>query len=258
MGGTRTLVGDNTSSLSISSSQKRIEVESWNHISAAEQEFANLTQTSDAYDISYQHVLTKSGESLEINTILVKKIIDWTRQHSNGIKLIFSETSPTVGQLDKLTFKLSIDLNQLTLPNNVEIFSSYQLGDKRAEAEKALLSDIAYLNFTLFGRFHDDQQRASILATKIVALPMSADNQDWFSLELNVADFDYYWQQDWQERSAKHKEVIQEKILGLIITAESKNTKTLRNYLASDLPADFEEHFIEIPIKLSTSSQLFF
>jgi len=258
MHGDGSVVGGNASSLPISSSKNRLEVESWNHTIGAEQEFANLTQNSAAYNISYLYLEAGHGESVEVTTVLVKKVINWTRQHSNGIKLIFSENPPTVGQLEKLTFELRIDKNQLTLPNDIKIFNSYQLGDKRAEAAKALLSDIAYLNFTLFGRFHDDQQRASILATKIVALPMVAENQDWLSLELNMSDFHYYWQQNWQETTVIRKEVEQEKILGLLITAESKNTKTLRHYLASDLPADFEEYFIEIPIKLRTSPQLFF
>ena len=250
--------GHSVSSTKISSVHSHIKVASWNHISGADQEFSNLSQESSAYEISYRQVFAEHGESLEINTVLVKKIINWTRQHSNGIKLIFSDKAPTIGQLDKLIFELRIDYNRLTLPSNVRIFEPYELGANKAEAAKGLLSDTGYLNFTLFGRFHDDQQIATILATKIVAMPTLADHGYWFTLELKVADFHYYWQQAWQETPVNREEVKQKEILGLLITAESPNTKTLRNYLVSDLPVGFEEHFIEIPISIRTSAQLYF
>lgn len=251
-------VGHHISSATIIPGRSHIEVESWNHIPGGEQEFSNLTQGSSAYDISYKNVLAEHGLNLEINTVLVKKIINSTRQHSNGIKLIFSDNPPAIGQLDKLSFELKVHYDQMALPSKAKVLMSYNLGSKQAEVEKVLLNDTAYLNFTLFGRSHDDQQLESILATKIVALPMKADNQDWFTLELNMANFHYYWQQNWQERPVKRKDVKQEKILGLLITAESQNAKTLQYYLTSELLAGFEEHFIEIPINIRTSAQLYF
>jgi len=255
---TSSFSSEDTSSVFINQNQSQIKVESWNHIAGVGQEYSNLTQSRSSYDISYKKIGSGQQESLEISTILVKKIINWNRQHSNGIKLLFSDNPPKVGQLDKFTLQLKVDHNQLVLPSNSIVFAPYNLDIKEAEAKNGLLNNVTYLNFTLFGRFHDDQQIASILASKIVALPVKANNHDWFSLELNMADFNYYWQQNWQETTVIPKEVKQEDILGMLITAESKNTKTLRHYLSEDLPEDFEEHFIEIPIKIRTSAQFSF
>jgi hypothetical protein len=226
----------------------------WNHIGQFPQEFEPLSRPSDDYNITQMARKKRGVDSIEISTVLVKKLIDTKRQHSNGIKLIFTEKTITIGQLDKLTFDLKINPEHIKLPVLGNIVNTYRLNSHQAQEVKALFDDNIYLNVTLFGVSADDQNIKSIFASKIIHVPSIIEPDDFFSVQINSNDFKYYWQQQWQESLATKQEVNSQKIEGFIITAESNNGKTLRHYLPEGLPRSFEEIFIEIPLVVKNPS----
>lgn len=233
-------------------------IEGWNHVSSFPDEFVELNNKKRDYNIVHSKLDKQGSNQVEISTILVKKLIDTTRQHSNGIKLLFTGQGITIGNFDKLSFKLKIDHAQLQLPKLDNTLGAYQLDLKQQIAVRNLFDDRAYLNFTLFGGSADDQKIKSIFASKIISLLSKSNGNDYFTVEINSEDFEYYWQQQWQKSYVIKQDVMTQKIFGVLITAETNNGKTLRHYLSKRLPAIFEEKFIEIPISIKNPSVFVF
>jgi hypothetical protein len=241
-----TIEPENSSKISIE------KIEGWNHTSLFPQEFKALSQTSKAYDI-VQVAVKKKGQS-EISTILIKKLIDTTRQHGNGIKLLFTGRNITIGQFDKLVFELKINPEHLKVPVLGNTINNYKLNLNQVNDAKKLFNGKVYLNVTLFGVAAEEQNIKSIFASKIIDLSSSIASDNFFSVQINSNDFQYYWQQQWQESLVAKQEVSIQKLEGLLITAETINSKTLRHYLPEGLPKFFQEKFIEIPVVLKNPS----
>jgi hypothetical protein len=232
------------------SMQPLTKIESWNHVTSHPREFVRLTKESTQYNIIQTVNDVKNTKYIEINTTLVKKLIDSTRQHSNGIKLIITDRNVKVGELDKITFALKVDKEQLKLPEIGHVINDYGLEGEQITAAKKLFDKKAYLNITLFGESADNQSIKSIFATKIISLDSSVQSSTFLNVQINAGDFDYYWQQHWNRAYVNRQDVMNQKILGVLITAETSNGKTIRHYLTKEFPKVFEEKFIEMPITI--------
>ena len=230
-------------------------IESWNHVPTYPKEFIQLVDRKSDFNIRQTIDTEQNAKPIEIETILLKKLINSTHQHSNGIKILFIEPQLTISDFDKLTFDISIDNKQLKIPVLGNVINEYKLDSQQEIAAKTLFDNNAYLNFTLFGTSADDQSIKSIYGVKNVKIPRTDKATTSLKVVLNSEDFAYYWQQHWQRTYVEKQDVLSQaistqEIKGVLITAETQNGKTLSHYLPNGLPATFDEAFIEIPITL--------
>lgn len=225
------------------------DIASWNHVPTYPEEFQTVLERKKSFNIL--QTIDKPNDRIEVSTTLLKKMINSTHQHSNGIKLLFNQRNLTVADLDKLTFEINIENGQLKIPAIANVINAFKLNSQQEVAAKKLFDNNAYLNFTLFGESADDQTIKSIYAVKNFQVPQVKKSTELLSITLNSDDFDYYWQQHWQRSYISKNEVLTQKVKGILIMAESNNGKTLSHYLPEGLPTGFAESFIEIPIVLT-------
>lgn len=229
---------------------KKEQLHFWNHTSSFSDKYSGLLKNTK----DYEPKIVAIGNDIQIETILIKKISNWHQQHSNGLKILFNQPELTFGQLEKLSFKLLIDSSTSFIPQKEELYQRYKSQIEEELINKKWLdelsSEFGYLNITLFGEDHENQEVETVIGNYQLKISSSMVNQ--FSLiELSLNLIDFYRQKNWQEQSVSLINIGNKKILGVLITAETSNQKTLRSYLQENFDEAISETFIELATNIN-------
>ncbi|MCO4822418.1 MAG: hypothetical protein KC469_10140 [Flavobacteriaceae bacterium] len=222
----------------------------WNHATSLSDKYSELLKKANDYDPK----ITAMGGDLQIDTVLIKKISNWNQQHSNGLKILFNQPELTFGQLEKLSFNLLMDSGASFIPQKEELYQRYksqiEVGLINKKWIDELCSEFGYLNITLFGEDHENQAIETVIGNYQLKINISMVNQSSL-IQLPLHSIDFYRQINWQEQSVPLKNIGNTKILGVLITAETSNQKTLRSYLQENFDETIPETFIELAININ-------
>ncbi len=227
-------------------------VSSWNHIGEKHGVYAGLSQNAAKYQLN-KTPFSSSGKTLYQLT-LVKKLLNWHQQHSNGLEVSLDELNLQVKQLTQLHFKIKLSPEQSIITADLEALSenNHWLATPREHAENytKLLSEQAHFTLILYGENHGNAKKKTLYAAYPFKLAINSKLQ-WHTINITTNDLNYYWQQNYQEETTSATEVAKQKWQGFILVAESGNSKVVRNYIPDDFPKDYTEVFNEFDISLS-------
>lgn len=230
---------------------ERINVEQvhyWNHTKTFPEQYLGLLNKGE----HYTPAITNADNNTNIDVTLIKKIANWHQQHSNGLKITFDQQELTFGALNAVSFSMLVDKEASNIPNNT-LLQKYQKYIKSGLIDEVwfdeLLPENGVVNIALFGEHHENQNIATVMGNYQLYISESMFSEV-NELSIPIEFFDFYQQKDWNETVISFNEIKNIKVLGILITAETKNQKTLRSYLQDSYPNDIKESYIELDLKL--------
>lgn len=242
----------------------RDQVEYWNHIAAFPAQYHRVKSSPDLF---YPRI-NETPEGTFINVSLVKKMANWEQQHSNGLKVLFSsskvmtksEENITYGDIKALSFQFSLDKNMSYIPSTKQLEQEYAekivAGLIKKQWFDELVTDYGVLNIKLFGEFHEDQAIETVMANYQLPIESSMLHSAQH-INLPLTYFDFYQQKNWQKQPVSMHQIHKIKVLGMLITAETKNQKTLRNYMQATYTSDMKETYIELAVSFNNMALIF-
>ncbi|MDT0604382.1 hypothetical protein [Thalassotalea castellviae] len=231
------------------------QIQHWNHPATSPEQFKGLKSQATAYAPFIENTATTE----KIHITLIKKLANWHQQHSNGLKIVFSQPELTFGQIKAFSFRLSLDKQASFIPSLAQVKKGYSkyidAGLIDEQWLKALLSEHGVINIKFFGAHHEDQNIATVLANYQLVIKSSmvssAKLKQEKTIDILLSDFDFYRQKNWQEQPISRDEIKSVKVMGLLITAETSNEKTLRSYLLDNYIEELPEYYTELAISFA-------
>ncbi|MDG1751180.1 MAG: hypothetical protein P8I03_05900 [Thalassotalea sp.] len=226
------------------------EIRFWNHAVTNPEEYKGLLKRAEKYD----PIIGTVNDSAQIQITLIKKISNWHQQHSNGLKIHFNSVDLTFGDLEAMFISLFLDNDASLVLSKEKLFQRYSEGIASGLIQKnwfdELISEYGIVNIKLFGEHHENQAIETVLANYQLHINSSMINQHQ-KIETSITQFDFYRQKNWQEQAVSLDEIKAVKVLGMLITAETVNEKTLRSYMKETYSARVPESYIELAISLN-------
>lgn len=226
------------------------QIQFWNHATTFPKEYKGLLKSAEEYN---PKITINSGDT-DVKMTLIKKISNWHQQHSNGLKISFNRSDLTFGDIKTILFSLSLDKNASFIQSKEGLQQYYREGIALGLIQKTwfdqLVSENGVVNIKLFGEHHENQAIETVLANYQLHINSSMNNQ-FQKIETAITQFEFYRQKNWQEQSVSLAEIKAVKVLGMLITAETVNEKTLRSYMQETYSARVPESYIELAISLN-------
>ncbi|MGL1884974.1 MAG: BACON domain-containing protein [Reichenbachiella sp.] len=154
----------------------------WNHITSSIGEWAGISQTPTAYNLSDHMILHAEAcnSAPTYEAILVKKYGDWEHQHANGFFLNPKEQNVYMFGIDKIVFDFYYDTKLSRIPNKEEIANAYAM-----DINKVSDWDQGILNFDIQLHTHENT-----LAAYNLALDPSFGDK-WLRIEISTSALEY-------------------------------------------------------------------
>ena len=223
-------------------------IQSWNHTSKHSPEYAQLQHPKENYELQIQ----SADSTPEIKMTLVKKLVDWREQHSNGLKLMLSDFGMSFGEFEELSFTLQVDgTNARVVSTSAELIAPNPWLQEKSRDLTPLASERANFMLTLYGKENDDQSIATPLGQYKFDVEVNDSGSKFTTLRISQQELAFFWQQNYNETPCSLESIQALQIVGAILVAESGNGKVSRNY-ARDIYSDSAvEVFNELPVNIS-------
>ncbi|XQW86548.1 hypothetical protein ACOYR1_07455 [Thalassotalea piscium] len=227
----------------------------WNHIENNPLAYQNLTKPHSAYQINIAESRLDDGKHTDVSTVLVRKLANWTQQHSNGFEIDLAANHLTFGGLKNITFDLLIDAKNSFIPSVEQATKYYLSYVEQGVINKRWLDDLllnpVQLTFTLVGEHHASSALSNAVAVyRYNILPSEQKTH----VNIHSSEFAFKLRQNYQDTDVAFSAISSQRISALIITLDTGNNKTLRSYInqsaKNDFPENMEEFFIELAVSL--------
>lgn len=229
------------------------QIQFWNHAATYPIEYEGLLKSAEMYDPTIN--FTENNSHVQIT--LIKKFSDWHQQHSNGLKIYFNNPTLTFSDLEGLIFNVSLNKEASFIPSKEDLYQCYHQNIVSGLIQKSwlneLFSEYGVVNIKLFGEHHDDQKIETVFANYQLELNSAMVNH-FQKTEIQLNMFNFYRQKNWQEQTVSLDEIKTMKVLGMLITAETANEKTLRSYLQGSYSHSVQENYLELAIRFNNLS----
>lgn len=225
------------------------QIQFWNHAAIFPKEYKGLIHNLEEYTPK----IIANNEGTQVQITLIKKLSNWHQQHSNGLKINFNHAVLTFGDLEAIKFSLSLNEVTSVIPSKEELYQRYHVKVVSGLIQKSWLDDLfseyGVLNIKLFGEHHENQAIETVIAN--LQLPINAAMVNHHEkIVIPMTKFDFHQQKNWQEQAVLFDEIKTIKVLGMLITAETDNEKTLRSYLQDSYSESVKEKYLELAINL--------
>ena len=224
----------------------------WNHLLNYPGEYSSAKSSHGDYGLR-QVTENKCYQAESYSIILVKKIINWKRQHGNGIEIKFEEESFAFGDYNDFNIRLRLNSHSSYFPRNQKVRAVLP-----AKMSNEILNELddsnAYIGFTFYGENHADNDKSTFYQDIIVKIPADLYLDTWLDISVPLTSFSTYSQKNYQKHPIEQSQITKDQVFGLLITAETKNGKTLRHYLRGDFPDNAPEILKETSIGIEKIS----
>lgn len=237
-----------TASLVLQNSRVNL-LQGWSHAVSDAPERFKLQKAKADYLIDASRWQSQSDchDDKTYQTLLVKKIGDWSQNHINGIEPMLDRADLGFSNISAIKLTLRIDSRKTTLPSTEQIQQTFSFASDAA-ALKALDQGNVTLGLTLFGEHFSDQSVKTPNANFLLTIKPEQFN-DWLTITLPVEGMNFYWEQNYSPIAASQSELANEKIMGFRITPETDSGRVARslNPNAWEVPRDelFKEMAVE-------------
>lgn len=199
----------------------------WNHVGTPNDplipnEWDNITQTATAYNIPGSAAANSDCNGVDtINAVLVKKIANWHRQHSNGFGRTITAFGQKFGDMKELVIDLRVNSAKTKVHTPEELKSVYSSYLNNASFIDANEGGKVNIGFTLET---SNNQRAAF--TIEVDQDVYAD--EWVRVTIPASSFKYY-----QGNTAKEASTFANLVINnLLVVAETRTNAVLRGQIS--------------------------
>lgn len=202
------------------------EYSAWNHVTD-NQEWDELKNSVDTYQISSIPLDKQSCEGKILKTTLIKKLGDWNQQHPNGIEILSPQQRIRFNNIQSLNLELKINQNLSSIPTFAQLKSVY--GSYLAEEVSSIDTGNYVLGITIFN--HTDKTGISYNLSNFQQITANQISENGsIKLQIPLNQFYAYREENYEDTTLTIPDFEQITIDGIRIVAESTQGKVLRNY----------------------------
>lgn len=223
----------------------------WSHIDTSTDEYRALNLQTIDYAINQENhrkIEGCSGAKVQ-QAILVVKLSDWTRQHSNGMEAIIDKQGIRYNDVTHVLIDLKINNATTYIPSTESLEQRYGMLLNKPQL-KSLDESSVDLGITLFSEGTLDQSISSFNAEYFLSLDPSLQKDQWLRVLMPLSEFTIFTEKNYTRSSVMWADYAKQKIHGLRINSETSNGNQLRNILGDQWHDDIPESFKEISISL--------
>jgi len=234
-------------------SSDRNTLNGWSHINKAKPngEFASLTLDDSDYSISRDNYLSdESCEGKKVqNVILVMKLSDWTRQHSNGIEAVLEGRDIAFGDITHVLMDIRVNSTGTFILNPDALNDSYKLY-LEPEQFKQFDQGKVNLGINLYHQGSPNPFSEALNLELFVEIDQAIYADRWVRILMPLSEFKANTDKASSGVTRELRDVHKAKVNGLRINPENSQGKQLRNLIGSDWSADIPETFKQMSISL--------
>ncbi|WP_039911833.1 hypothetical protein [Cellvibrio mixtus] len=210
----------------------------WNHATnGSTTEWVNLKNTPNTYNFSTSAAVNDSCNGVDtINVVLVKKVADWDRQHSNGFERSIISYGYKFGDIENLVLDLKINSAKTTIPSVDSLKTTYASYVNAATVD-GLDSGKVNLGITL----HDG---GNLNAAIIVELDQSTLKDKWVRVTIPMKNLTFYSEVNYVRTAKTLADLSNVVIKRGLFVGETRTGAVLRgniNPWSANVPETFKE-----------------
>lgn len=210
----------------------------WNHTTnGSTTEWANLKKTGTHYNFSTSAKTNDSCSNVDtINMVLVKKIADWDRQHSNGFERNILAHGYKFGDIENLVVDIKINSANTSIPSVASLKTTYASYVNAATID-ALDEGKVNVDITL----HDG---ANLFGKIIVQLDQETLKDQWVRVTVPMNKVSFYQEINYNRTTKTLADLSNVVIQRMLIVGETKKGAVLRgdiNPWTTSVPETFKE-----------------
>jgi hypothetical protein len=215
-----------------------LNISGWNHTTnGSTTEWANLKHAGSTYNFSGTATANDSCNGVDtMNVVLVKKIADWDRQHSNGFERNILAHGYKFGDIQNLIVDIKVNSTKTSVPSIENLKTTYA-GYVDAATIEALDDGKVNIDITL----HDG---GSLSAKIIFQLDQASLSDKWVRVII-PADKLYFYEEINYNRTPKTADDFKNVVIQrALIVGETKKGAVLRGDItswSSSVPETFKE-----------------
>lgn len=194
------------------------------------------------------------GEKVQ-SAILVVKLNDWTRQHSNGLETTFSNLGPRFNDVKYVALDLRVNSSNTKIETQDSLKRRYAKYLPKPDFIKFDQGKVT-LGVTLFEKGALDQSTQSFNAELVLEIDQAIYADKWIRLVLPLYDFNLYTQREYQNTEASLDQYGESHVYGFRINPETSNGKQLRNLLGESWDESIPETFKQMSVSIRRISLL--
>lgn len=232
---------------------ERNTLDGWNHVQKAkpDHEYSSLRLDDTAYDIrKARHKADQSCDgALVQDAILVLKLSDWTRQHSNGIETILDSNTVLFGDVSHVMLDIRVNTKGTYILNEQQLrkrYGKYLSDEQFAQFDQGKVN----LGITLFEDGSLDQSSESFNLEYFLEIDQDIYADQWLRVLMPLTAFNAYTEKEYQATAQDFNDYNKVSIKGFRINPENSHGKQLRNLLGDAWSEDIPETFKEASISL--------
>ena len=232
---------------------ERNTLDGWNHVQKAkpDHEYSSLRLDDTAYDIrKARHKADQSCDgALVQDAILVLKLSDWTRQHSNGIETILDSNTVLFGDVSHVMLDIRVNTKGTYIINDQQLrerYGEYLSDEQFAQFDQGKVN----LGITLFEDGSLDQSSESFNLEYFLEIDQDIYADQWLRVLMPLTVFNAYTEKEYQATAQDFNDYNKVSIKGFRINPENSHGKQLRNLLGDAWSEDIPETFKEASISL--------
>lgn len=233
---------------------ERNTLEGWSHITTetVKGEYRELVLVSTDYATSKDHYAPDPDCERDAvqNAVLVVKLSDWTRQHSNGFEAIVdSQHDIAFGDVSHIMMDIRVNSQNthiLSVSDLRDVYGSYLTPTQLSELDHGK----ATLAISLFEEGAIDQTTESFNLEYLFKIDQNEYADKWVRVVISLEEFRAYTEKNHQSFVQKLDEFQKNRVKGFRLTAETSNGKQLRNLLKDKWSSKIPERFKEISLSI--------
>jgi hypothetical protein len=215
-----------------------LNISGWNHTTNGNTtEWANLKNTGSTYNFNGTATVNDSCNGVDtMNVVLVKKIADWDRQHSNGFERNILAHGYKFGDIENLIVDIKVNSAKTSIPSVESLKTTYAsyVGPTVIEA---LDEGKVNVDITL----HD----GGILFGKIIfQLDQASVSDKWVRVTIPMSTLYFYQEVDYKRTTKTANDFENVVVQRALIVGETKKGAVLRGDItswSSSVPETFKE-----------------
>ncbi|MDQ2624470.1 MAG: hypothetical protein M3Y20_04845, partial [Actinomycetota bacterium] len=206
-------------------------VTGWSHASPAETLLAldpaayGLRRASFAPD-------DECGGQNSLEIVLAKRLVDWDKQHMNGIEAQLPPRSIRFSDVTDITLELRLRPDLSTIPSREQIAAHFADVLDPSQLDE-LDTGKVNLELTLFG-YGLTAERPFLNAGTIIEIDQDEWKEQWLRITVPIETLDGYTEVAYQRTPADLAEFPELFVRGLRINPESASGRTLRHFQLDD------------------------
>ena len=228
-------------------------LDGWSHIQTSKPngEYASLKLEDIDYQITkdnYQSDDSCDGIKVQ-HAVLVMKLSDWTRQHSNGFEAIVDNKAITFGDVTHVLMDIrvnSIKTNILDYDALKSRYKEYLTEDQFKQFDQGKVN----LGITLFEEGALDQSTESLNVEIFLEIDQLVYADRWLRVLMPISAFSAYTEKNYDTTERDIGNFATTKVNGFRVNPENSQGKQLRNLLGEAWTKDISETFKEMSISL--------